>query len=296
MFRVKKEDYNSVQFIPEYSSSSIHKTLQRRASKKRHGKAIFISIIAVIVVAIAAAAAGAYMYFTYYDPSSQFLRAFEAGDFTECQQISSENAFDPAFVTNIEASVTAAADGIVDSYKSGSLSSEEAVAQLDNYDTITDGCFSDQLAVMINSINAIESVHQNVSAAQDTFASGKYLDGINQLMTVSAAAAEQSIDVEGDIASIMESYSLNIKAALFTEFSTLIRNEAYDSINSYIDFVTGYISDTDYTAFKATVSDVQAGNTRIRAASRDARSIASQAQADADAQARSAEAQTSAQE
>ena len=33
MFRVKKEDYNSVQFIPDYNSSSTHKSKARRSAR-----------------------------------------------------------------------------------------------------------------------------------------------------------------------------------------------------------------------------------------------------------------------
>ena len=77
MFRVKKEDYNSVQFIPDYNSSSTHKSKARRSARKRHSKAIFIAVIAVIIIAVAAAAVGVYLYFTYFNPTStDFLLSF----------------------------------------------------------------------------------------------------------------------------------------------------------------------------------------------------------------------------
>ena len=296
MFRVKKEDYNSVQFIPDYSSASTHRSKAKRSARKRHSKAIFIGIIIAVIIAIAAAAVGAYLYFTYFNPTSKFARALAAEDFETCQQISSENAFDAGFVQNISAPVTEAAQKVLDSYKDGSLSSDEAISQLNNFNTITDNCLKETIDGMINEINAIVSLHNNVTSAQDTFAAGKYLEGVDQLITASAAAAEQGVDVESDVSTVIEGNNINIKEALFTEFSTLIRNENYDKINSYLDFITKYDTDTDYADFRTTVNEVKDGTTKIRAASRDAKNIASDARRQARQQARDAEAQTSSQE
>ncbi len=296
MFRVKKEDYNSVQFIPDYNSSSTHRSKAKRSARKRHSKAIFIGVIIAVIVAVAAAGIGAYLYFTYYNPTSKYARALAAEDFDTCKQISSDNAFDTGFVSAIEAPVTDAAQKVLDSYKSGTLSSEEAISQLNNYNEISDNCFKEKIDGMITEINTIVSLHNNVTAAQDTFAAGKYLDGVDQLISASAAAAEHGIDVESDVSSVIEGSTINIKEALFTEFASLIRNENYDKINSYLDFITKYDSDTDYTDFRTTVTEVQDGTTKIRAASRDASNIAKQARTEARAQARSAEAQTSGQE
>lgn len=296
MFRVKKEDYNSVQFIPDYNSSSTHKSKARRSARKRHSKAIFIAVIAVIIIAVAAAAVGVYLYFTYFNPTSKYARALSEGDFDTCQQISSENAFDSGFVSAIEAPVTDAAQKVLDSYKDGSLAGAEAISQLNNFNTISDNCFKDKINSMINEINTIESLHSNVTAVQDTFAAGKYLEGVDQLMTAAATAAEHKVDVENDISSVVEGSTVNIKETLFSEFSTLIRNENYDKINSYIDFITKYDTDSDYADFKTTVSEVQDGTTKIKAASRDAKNIASAAKREARQQARDAEDQTAAQE
>ena len=192
--------------------------------------------------------------------------------------------------------MTDAAQKVLDSYKDGSLAGAEAISQLNNFNTISDNCFKDKINRMINEINTIESLHSNVTAVQDTFAAGKYLEGVDQLMTAAATAAEHKVDVENDISSVVEGSTVNIKEALFSEFSTLIRNENYDKINSYIDFITKYDTDSDYTDFKTTVSEVQDGTTKIKAASRDAKNIASAAKREARQQARDAEDQTAAQE
>lgn len=296
MFRVKKEDYNSVQFIPDYNSSSTHRSKVKRSVRQRHSKAIFIGAVIVIIAALAAAGIGAYLYFTYFNPTSQYTRALASGDLDTCQKISSENAFDQGFVSAIQAPVTEAAQNVLDSYKDGSLSSDEAITQLNTYNTISDNCFKDTIDSMISEINTIVSLHSNVTNVQSSFAAGQYLEGIDQLITASAAAAEYGVDVEGDISSMIESSSINIKEALFTEFTSLIKNKNYDKINSYLDFITKYDTDSDYTDFRTTVTEVQDGTTKVRAASREASSIAKEARAEAKAQARNAEAQTSGQE
>lgn len=296
MFRVKKEDYNSVQFIPDYNSSSTHRSKAKRSARKRHSKAIFIGVIIAVIIAVAAAGVGAYLYFTYFNPTSKYARALAAEDFDTCKQISSDNAFDTGFVSAIEAPVTDAAQKVLDSYKAGTLGSEEAISQLNNYNEISDNCFKEKIDGMINEINTVESLHSNVTAVQDTFAAGKYLDGVDQLMAASTAASEHGVDVESDVSSTIENSTVNIKEALFTEFATLIKNENYDKINSYLDFITKYDADTDYTDFRTTVTEVQDGTTKIRAASREATNIAKQARTEARALARNAEAQTSGQE
>ena len=295
MFRVKKEDYNSVQFIPDYNSSSTHRSKAKRSARKHHSKAIFIGVIIAVIIAVAAAGIGAYLYFTYYNPTSKYARALAAEDFDTCKQISSDNAFDTGFVSAIEAPVTDAAQKVLDSYRAGTLSSDEAISQLNNYNEISDNCFKEKIDGMITEINTIVSLHSNVTAAQDTFAAGKYLDGVDQLISASAAAAEHGIDVESDVSSVIEGSTINIKEALFTEFASLIKNENYDKINSYLDFITKYDSDTDYTDFRTTLTEVQDGTTKIKTASRDASNIAKQARTEAKAQARTAEAQTSGQ-
>ena len=109
-------------------------------------------------------------------------------------------------------------------------------------------------------------------------------------MTAAATAAEHKVDVENDISSVVEGSTVNIKEALFSELLLrFIRNENYDKINSYIDFITKYDTDSDYADFKTTVSEVQDGTTKIKAASRDAKNIASAARREARQQARDAE-------
>lgn len=291
MFRVKKDDYNSVQFLPDYSSSSVH-----TISRKRRNKALFTGIIAAVIIVVAAAVAGAYIYFTYLDPANKFARAFDEQDFDTCQQISEENAFDSGYVSDIRDQVMGAAQSALDGYKAGSVSKDEASEALNNYNDITYNCFKDDINGMLNEVTAIEGIRSSVKDAQDTMLSGKFAEGVDKLIAASASAAGYGLDLESDISSVVETNSSSIKEALFKQFASLIRRDGYDKINSYIEFISKYDSDEDYVSFKTTVNEVKDGTTKAKTASREATAIAERAADDAAREARDAEPQNTDQE
>lgn len=282
MFRVKKDDYNSVQFLPDYSSSSVH-----TISRKRRNKALFTGIAIAVVIAVAAAVAGIYVYFTYLNPASQFARAFEAKDYEKCQDISVQNVFDEGFVNDIKDQVMNEAQAVLDSYKTGALNQDAASEELNNYNVMTDNCFKEEINSMLNEINAIEVIRSNVSDAQDTMLAGKYAEGVEKLISASAAASEYSLDLESEISSVVELNALNIKEALFKQFASLIKRDGYDKINAYIDFISKYDSDADYAEFKAVTGGVKDGTIKAKAASKQATAIAERAADDAAEQAQS---------
>ena len=292
MFQIKKDNYNSVQLLPDYSSSSV----RSNASFRRGRHTTWMIAILVIVLLAALLLAGGYIYFTHFSPVNAYEKALAEQDYSTCRELSEENSFDTAFVEGIRTSLLAEADGILSSYKEGSLKSDEAVAQLQNLDDISDGAFQESIDGMINQIQVSEQVYDAFRDAEATLLSQKYLEGLKKLMTTASAAAEHGVDLESEISTAMTDNQYGIKAALFREFSTMIRRAEYKQITSYIDFVSPYIGDSDFSDFRTAVAGVQAGTETARNASRTASTVAANADTAAQTQRRSAEPQTGTQE
>jgi hypothetical protein len=267
--------------MPDYNSASVRRSA---GTKKHYGRTIFLGFITLVIIAAAVVVVGGYIYFTYLTPANKFIRAFDAADYETCQQISAENAFDESFISSIQSSVITASENTFNSYKTGVLSGEDATAQLQQFNTLSDNRFEEQINAKINEIASIEQVHTSFNGAKDSFVSGNYLDGIDKLMQVSADASAYGVSLESDIASVITDYKFNIKNVLFTQFATYIRRGNYDAINNYIDFVTSYTEDSDLTGYKETVASVQAKTLSSYRASRTATTLAKQAASDAQAQ------------
>ena len=77
MFRIKKDDYNTVQFLPEYKSTTKSKnsTMVSAGRSGLSGKSVILTIFFLIIIL---AAAAIFVYFTYFSPSKQFISALDA--------------------------------------------------------------------------------------------------------------------------------------------------------------------------------------------------------------------------
>lgn len=268
MFHIKKEDYNSVQFMPDYSSSSIQ---ANDRSGRRSG--IFFAAAVLILVLIIAAVGAVYVYFTYFSPASRFIAAFEDGNYGLCQELSENNAFDSGFTAGIQDIVMSGSQAAVDSYKTGMISSSEASALLDTYDTATDGCFKDMIDQMRARIAEIDAIHTGISEAEDTIISGRYMDGIKLMMSVREAAAAINMDIDNDLADVVTENLINLKPALFNEFASKFRANDLDSISAYLDMITIYTDDPDYADMRSVLASVKSGDMTASQAAQTASSV-----------------------
>ena len=292
MFQIKKDNYNSVQLLPDYSSSSV----RSNASFRRSRHFGVVAVILIVILLAAALAGGGFLYFTQLSPAKSFQRALASQDFEKCTQLSQENSFDEAFVEEIRTPVITEAEGVLAAYREGTLKSDEAIRQLQNLDTISDGAFQESISGMISTINASEQVFAAFSDAQSTLLSGKYLEGVGKLMTAAAAASQNGVDLENEISTTLSDHQYSIKAELFRQFAILIRQAAYSQITSYIDFVSPYMGDSDFGDFRTMVASVQAGTEKSKNVSKKALTIAANAENAARAQQQAAEPQSGTQE
>jgi len=267
MFHIKREDYNSVQFMPDYSSSSI----QANDKSGRSGSIFFV--IAVLVAILIILAAGVCVYFTFFSPANKFVSAFENGDYTLCQELSEENAFDSGFTASIQETVISGARAAVNNYKTGNISSQEATDLLDTYDTATYGCFKDIITEFKGEIAQIDAVHAMVTEAQDTLIAKKYLDGINLIMSARNAASQINMDIDNEISSIIETYADSIKYSLFSEFASKFRANDLDTISAYLDTITAFSADPDYDNISTVLASVRTGNVSSSQAAKTASSV-----------------------
>ena len=129
MYEIKKNDYNTVRFLPEYNSGFGNDFQHRQNRKKKQRRAALILVIAILIIAAAAFT----VYKTFFSPADKFTRAFDSSDFDICREIFAANAYDDGFVSEVKDSVTSSATAAYDRYTKGELSSTDAATLLKNY-------------------------------------------------------------------------------------------------------------------------------------------------------------------
>ena len=126
MYEIKKNDYNTVRFLPEYNSGFGNDFQHRQNRKKKQRRAALILVIAILIIAAAAFT----VYKTFFSPADKFTRAFDSSDFDICREIFAANAYDDGFVSEVKDSVTSSATAAYDRYTKGELSSTDAATLL----------------------------------------------------------------------------------------------------------------------------------------------------------------------
>lgn len=276
MFRVKREDYNTVQFIPEYNSN------HAKPSKTRNtrGKARFVLLFFIALIIIAAAAYGL-LYFTYLNPQSQYARAFEAGDYETCTALSKENNFDSGFVSDIETIITDAGNKILTDYKAGNINSSDAIAALQQYDAASNGAFAAALGQNTAVIESIENVYAVLESARSAAEAKNYPEAVNYIVQAEELAAQCDVDLTAHIANLINENIYGFKSYYFRQFASQIRSRNYEAIRNSANFILKYTPDNDFTAYLVTIQSVENKEKSATSASNEARQIAAQADRDA---------------
>lgn len=276
MFRVKREDYNTVQFIPEYNSNHAKPS----KTKNTKGKARFVVLFFILLIIIAAAAYGV-LYFTYLNPQSQYARAFEAGDYETCTTLSKENNFDSNFVSDIEKIVIDAGNKVLTDYKAGNISSSDAIASLQQYDAASNGAFADALGQNTTTIESIENIYAVLETARSSAAAKNYAEAVNFIVEAENLAAQSGVDLSGHIANLINENIYGFKSHYFRQFATQIRSRNYEAIRNSANFILKYTADNDFTTYLVTIQSVENKEKSATSASNEARQIAAQADRDA---------------
>lgn len=286
MFRIKQDDYNTVQFMPDYKSSEASKKKQKPApavesigSKPQKARARR-NLIIVLVIAIVVCVAGWYVYSHYFTDDAKYIRAFNEANYGTAGEIAKESKGSGSFSDKIGDTVISAADKELDQYKKGKVNANDAIAALTKYDEASAGLFNDHIQKNIDAINAIEGVYASVNQAADLAQNGQYDKSLDSLKSSIEGAAANSLNIDPQITKVLTDNLLGFKETLFSEYSVQIRwAEDLSSVKDSLAFVNTYISDPDFTAFNDTISQVESKKLRRSAAAATARQISKSAKA-----------------
>ena len=264
MFRVKKDDYNTVQFIPEYKSTSKSKN-STMVSPKRSRSSFKVVISAILFIIIILAAAAFFVYLMYFSPSRQFLSALDANDIKTATEICKDNAYDEDFLKKIEPTVTDACNKISNDYMGGKISSEEAMQKLSVYNDITDKNFSEQIANISSKISSFEEIENSKKEIETTAASGDMAKTLQLIAAIKTKAENSDIEIDSYISDIMNKYAIKFKTYAFNAVSDASRSKKYDTVVSNLTFMNTYLKDEAVTNMLTQIEAVKNNNISARA-------------------------------
>lgn len=288
MFRIKKEDYNTVQFMPDYKSGENLYKKQKPApavesigSKPQKARAKRRLIVALIII-VAVCVASWYVYSHYFTQEAKYLRAFDNGSYKSCTEIATANASSSSFKDEISDTVIKAADKTLSEYKSGDIKAQDAINQLNQYNTSSASMFDSHITENINAINTIEGVYETADRASTEAQSGDYENSLKDLQKAVSDAEANDLDIKDRVSRVLTDNMNGFKQYLFGRYSSVIRwSTDFAYIKDSAKFVTTYVNDADFTNFLNTVSQVENNEIRRGAASRQARQVVRNARAEA---------------
>ena len=273
MFRIKKNDYNTVQFMPEYESSASH---DGRRGHWHGSRAGFIAAVVAAIVIIGLIASGI-AYFTYFSPAKKFARSFEEGDMKACEKLVDDNAFDESFVAAIKPAVTAAGNEILEQFKADKIKEADAIARIGEYNRITDRLFDDELQNSINAVNASKESLTLISEAEKLCKDDEIKKAYEKVSDAMDLATTYSLNLNDELTDLFTKYSNHFKDYLFRDFATDISVKNYDAVIKKCSMMYGYTNDIDYKIYSDTAGYVKSGDVSSRDAVADAKEIANEA-------------------
>ena len=274
MYEIKKNDYNTVRFLPEYSSGFGNDFQHRQNKKRRRRRTVLILIIAVIIIAAAAFT----VYKTFFSPADKFSRAFSSSDFDVCSEIFAENAYDKDFVSEVKDSVTSAADSVFDRYMSGELSSTDAATLLKNYNDASCEEFSDDLSVLSDNITAVESVKSDYETFKTMCTEKNFGEAFTLAMKITSSSEQYGLDYSDEISTAILDNYYDFKASAFYDIAGAFNSRNFDDVTAICTFMLQFSADEDFTDEQETLKKVTDGDTSTNTAARQARQIASAAE------------------
>lgn len=259
MFRVKKDDYNTVQFLPEYKSTTKAKNSSMQSPRRRRsvsGK--IISFIAIILL-IAAIFVTAFIYFQYLIPSKQFIITFKSGDIEKATQICKDNVYDEGFLNSIHPFIKTISDEAFTAYQNGTLSAAEALEKLNSYNDMTDKHFNDYISELQTSINSKEEIKSDLDEARQLCETQNFAQAIDMLATIAEKGNANNIEVTEDITSIIESYAANFKIFVFDELISESFTKQFNNSRQHMTFINTYLQDSSITVMLENIDKLEQG-------------------------------------
>ena len=274
MYEVKKHDYNTVRFLPEYNSGFGNDFQYKRNRRRKRRRVVIVLLILLIVIAAAAFA----VYKFFFSPKDQFNRAFENSDFTTCSQIFSENAYDSDFVSSVRPTVADASEALFQRYMNGEINSADAAQLLSSYNSASGEAFTDDISAYSEDITEVEALKAQYTSFQTQCSEGDYDSALTTARGILAVTETHGLDYSDDIAGAVVEDFYHFKAEAFRDISDAISSRNYDEADAICTFMLSCSSDADFTEERVTIQDLRNGNARVRTESRAADRIASEAE------------------
>lgn len=287
MFRIKKDDYNTVQLLPDFKSGSARrrkpKPLRVAETADRTERKVKTRnrMLAVIVILLTILVAVWFAYIHYFTEEAQYIRQFRHGEYTQCREMAESHAGDTYFQDKISSTVEGATDDAVAKYLAGEAPAEQTLKLLNRYNRASAGMFEQYIADNQHWIGTIESIYYKANQAAEEAQLGYYGESITKLQQVAEEAGKNALNLDQKITQILRDNLPGYKAQLFIQFASVIRNDSdYTVIRDIVSFVTKYIEDDDFREFGEVVGKVESGEVTKLTAARTARQIAKNAGAD----------------
>lgn len=279
MYEIKKNDYNTVRFLPEYNSGFGNDFQHRQNRKKKQRRAALILVIAILIIAAAAFT----VYKTFFSPADKFTRAFDSSDFDICREIFAANAYDDGFVSEVKDSVTSSATAAYDRYTKGELSSTDAATLLKNYNDASCEEFSDEISALSDNITAVEAIKTKYETFKTKCNEKSFGDAFTLAMEITESSGQYSLDYSDEISgAILDDY-YNFKAQAFYDIAQAYNSRNFDDVTKICKYMLQFSADEDFTNEQTTLKKVTDGDVRTNTAAREARKTASAAEEQADA-------------
>ena len=274
MYEVKKNDYNTVRFLPEYNSGFGNDFQHRQNRNRRRKRTFLILILAVIIIAAAVFT----VYKMFFSPADIFSRAFNNSDFDVCREIFTENAYDKDFVNEVKSSVTSAADDAFSRYMSGELSGADASALLKNYNDASCEEFSDELSSLTDNITAVEGIKTDYESFKKMCADKNFGEAFTLAMKITESSEQYDVDYSDEISDAILNNYYEFKASAFYDIAAAFNNRTFDDVTKICSFMLQFSTDEDFTNEQETLKKVTDGDRSTNTAAREARRIASDAE------------------
>ena len=290
MFRIKKDDYNTVQFLPDFQSSRSSRRNQKKQKPARavestdskirrakfRGKLAFLAVILVIILL------AVWMVYSHFlTEEARYIRLFRQSEYSQCEEIAKNHINDPSFKESIESTVTGAVNDAVTQYLAREVTEEETQNNLTQYDQASAQLFQQYIGDNQHWITTVESIYNKADQAENEAVLGYYVESVTTLQQVVEEAGKNGLIFDQRITQILRDHLNGYKASLFVSFSDTFRNSSdYTTVKDTVAFINQYIRDDDFAEFPDVIAKLESGEYTKVAAARMARQIAKDAGAD----------------
>ena len=288
MFRIKKDQYNTVQLLPDFKSADPAGSRQKaapaplsteymEAGRRRRNRALLVLLaVAVILAAVVAfhLLAGRSAALT----PEEYETAFREGEYDLCAEAvdAIKDGDDEAYREAVRNVVQGEAAVVYDQYCSGELESGDALGKLQEMDRASAGWFGEELGVYTESITAINSIYESLYTVPELMANGQFGEACGILSDAETRGSEYGANPAWLMGPLINENLAGLKYYLFNEYTSQVRKgtDGYRYIENTANFILKYADDRDLTNYLSTLTLIRDGKESASYGADIARTIA----------------------